>query len=44
MQRYVGRFVFFRAARKGQIMRGILLWFVGIPVPVIILLFLFGVL
>ena len=25
-------------------MRGILLWLVGIPIPVIILLFLFGVL
>jgi len=25
-------------------MRGILLWFVGVPIPVIILLFLFGLL
>ncbi len=25
-------------------MRGILLWFLGIPIPIIILLYLFGVL
>jgi hypothetical protein len=29
--------------RKAHIMRGILLWAVGIPIPVIILLYLFHV-
>lgn len=30
--------------RKERTMRGILLWLLGIPIPVIILLYLFGVL
>jgi hypothetical protein len=30
--------------RKGLLMRGILLWLIGIPIPIIILLWLFGVL
>ena len=29
---------------KEQIMRGVLLWLIGIPIPIIILLWLFGVL
>ena len=29
---------------KGSTMRGILLWLIGIPIPIIILLWLFGVL
>ena len=29
---------------RGEIMRGILLWLIGIPIPIIILLWLFGVL
>ncbi|WP_322891598.1 MULTISPECIES: hypothetical protein [unclassified Yoonia] len=29
---------------RGTTMRGILLWFIGLPIPVIILLYLFGVL
>ena len=29
--------------QKGQVMKGILLWLVGVPIPVIILLYLFGV-
>lgn len=28
---------------KEQIMRGVLLWLVGIPIPIIILLYLFNV-
>jgi hypothetical protein len=28
---------------EGQPMRGILLWLIGIPIPIIILLYLFGV-
>jgi hypothetical protein len=27
----------------GKVMKGILLWLVGIPIPIIILLYLFGV-
>jgi hypothetical protein len=29
---------------KERLMRGILLWLIGIPIPIIILLWLFGVL
>lgn len=29
--------------KKGNLMRGILLWLIGIPIPVIILLYLFHV-
>jgi hypothetical protein len=28
---------------EGHTMRGILLWLIGIPIPIIILLYLFGV-
>jgi hypothetical protein len=31
-------------ARRAKEMRGVLLWLVGIPIPVIILLYLFNVL
>jgi hypothetical protein len=32
-----------RFQNKEQIMRGVLLWLVGIPIPIIILLYLFNV-
>jgi hypothetical protein len=28
---------------EGEVMKGILLWLIGIPIPIIILLYLFGV-
>jgi hypothetical protein len=28
---------------KGRVMRGILLWLIGLPIPIIILLYLFNV-
>jgi hypothetical protein len=28
---------------EGHIMRGVLLWVIGIPIPIIILLYLFGI-
>lgn len=30
-------------AQEGHPMRGLLLWLIGIPIPIIILLYLFGV-
>jgi len=32
------------AKQKEKAMRGILLWLIGLPIPIIILLYLFGVL
>lgn len=32
-----------RKAQEETVMRGILLWLVGIPIPIIILLYLFNV-